>query len=99
MKRTNSSSMVLLVQSAAVAAVLLPTGCGAHPDDKAAVYSALGKSNLSSVMVSQDRHSGVLTLTGIVANANQKSQAETLAGQAAPGYTITDRIQIKPTGT
>jgi hypothetical protein len=98
MKEANAAPMILTAQLALVATALLAAGCASHPDDKAAVYAALDKSNLSSVTVSQDRHSGILTLTGIVANGRQKSQAETLAGQAAPGYTVRDRIQVKPTG-
>jgi hypothetical protein len=98
MKRANSISISVLSQAAIVAAGLFVAGCGSHPDDQAAVYAALGKSNLSSVMVKQDRRSGVLTLSGIVNDAPSKSQAETLAEQAAPGYRVTDQIQVKPTG-
>lgn len=98
MKRTSSSSMVVLSQAALLAAMLFAAGCGSHPDEKAAVYAALSQHTLSSVMVAEDRHSGVLTLTGIVDDTNRKTQAETLARQAAPGYTIADQIQVKATG-
>lgn len=87
------------MQAALLAAASLTIGCASHPDVKAAVYAALDHNHLSSVMVKQDRRSGVLTLTGIVADPGLKSRAEALAGQAAPEYTITDRIQVKPTGS
>jgi hypothetical protein len=98
MKRANSISLILLSQTTLLAATCFTIGCGSHPDDQAAVYSALDKSNLSSVMVKEDRHSGVLTLTGIVDDVNRKVQAERIAQQAAPGYTIADQIQVKTTG-
>jgi len=98
MKRANSISISVLSQAAIVAASLFAAGCASHPDDQAAVYAALDKSNLSSVMVNQDRHSGVLTLSGIVNDASSKSKAESLAQQAAPDYRIADRLQVKATG-
>lgn len=98
MKRMHSISMICLIQAALLMPALLAVGCGAHPDDKDAVYSAFNKSNLRSVDVHQDRHSGVLTLTGIVNDANLKSQAETIARQEAPGYIIADQIQVRPAG-
>lgn len=98
MKRAHSPSMIYPMQAALLAAAFLSVGCGSHPDDKAAVYAALGKSNLSSVMAKQDRRSGVITLSGIVTSPDRKSQAETLARQAAPEYRIADQIQVKPIG-
>jgi len=99
MKYANSIvKMIPLLAAAPLAAVLLATGCGSHPDDQAAVYAALNKSDLRSVMVKEDRLSGVLTLTGIVTNPTLKSQAATIAQQAAPGYRIADQIQVKSLG-
>ncbi|MFZ1015470.1 MAG: hypothetical protein WAN28_19150 [Terracidiphilus sp.] len=94
----NSRLIVLLSQASLLAATLLATGCGSHPDDKAAVYAALSQNKLGSIMVAENRHSGVLTLSGIVDDASRKTQAETLAKQAAPGYTVADQIQVKQTG-
>jgi hyperosmotically inducible periplasmic protein len=37
-------------------------------------------------------------LKGIVGSAAQKANAESLAQQAAPGYTITDNIQVQSAG-
>ncbi len=39
-----------------------------------------------------------MTLTGNVDTQDQKSQAETLAKQAAPDYTIADQIGVRPPG-
>ena len=69
-----------------------------HPDDKQAVYNALNQNDLRSVEVFQDRHSGEITLRGIVATADQKGHAEMLTRQAAPGYSVKDQIQVQSAG-
>ncbi len=72
-------------------------GCNkSHPDEKDAVTNALKNNNLGSVDVSQDRDKGVMTLKGDVAADNDKSQAESLAKQAAPDYTIANEIGVRP---
>jgi hyperosmotically inducible protein len=76
-------------------------GCNtqpAHPDDKSAVTSSLSSNNLSDVGVSQDQEKGVITLTGNVNSEDQKAQAESLAKQAAPGYTIANEVGVRPAG-
>ena len=87
------------------AAILLGTlaiaGChnqSTHPDEKAAVSDALKTNNLSAVSVSQDRDQGVITLTGNVTSNDQKAQAESLAKQSAPDYTVADEIGVRPVG-
>lgn len=89
----------LLVAAVFIGPLVVP-GCNraSHPDDQAAVYQALDQHNLSSVTVSQDRRSGVITLNGIVADQDRKARAETLAKQAAPDYTISNRIRVESTG-
>jgi hyperosmotically inducible protein len=80
---------------------LLIAGCHnepAHPDEKSAVTSTLKSNNLDAVNVSQDRDKGVMTLTGNLDSADLKSQAETLAKQAAPDYAIADEIGVRPAG-
>lgn len=69
-----------------------------HPDDKQAVYNALGQHDMASVEVFQDRRKGEITLRGIVASTDLKTQAETIAQQAAPGYAIKDQIQVHSAG-
>jgi hyperosmotically inducible periplasmic protein len=86
---------------ALLAGALLVAGCNnkaEHPDEKSAVTNSLSTNSLSAVSVSQDREKGVMTLTGNVDTQDQKSQAETLAKQAAPDYTIADQIGVRPPG-
>jgi len=78
---------------------LILAGCKdqpSHPDEKSAVTTTLNNNNLSQVGVSQDRDKGVITLKGNVDSDAQKSQAETIARQAAPDYTIADEIGVRP---
>ena len=97
MKRANIAPILLFTAGMALPVL---SGClrGARPDEKAAVYSALDKNNLRSIMVGEDRRSGVLTLAGIVEDESHRLQAENLARAAAPGYTVADHIQVKPLG-
>ena len=84
-----------------LAGALAIAGChnqADHPDEKSAVTNSLSTNNLSSVSVSQDRDKGVMTLTGDVASNDQKTQAESLAKQAAPDYTIANEIGVRPAG-
>lgn len=67
-----------------------------HPDEKSAVTNSLNSNNLGSVDVSQDREKGVMTLKGNVASADAKQQAESLAKQAAPDYTVANEIGVRP---
>jgi len=86
---------------AILAGALVVSGCNnkpAHPDEKTAVDNALSTNNLSAVSVSEDQHKGVITLTGDVASADQKSQAEALTRQAAPDYTVANEIGVRPAG-
>ena len=72
-------------------------GCKSNrPDEKAAVTDSLKSNNLGSIDVSQDRDKGVMTLKGDVASDDAKTQAEALAKQAAPDYTIANEIGVRP---
>jgi hyperosmotically inducible protein len=57
---------------------------------------SLNSNNLNAVSVAQDRDKGVITLTGNVDSQDLKNQAETLAKQAAPDYTIADEVGVRP---
>jgi osmotically-inducible protein OsmY len=83
-----------------VLALFAAEGCNIHqrPDDKAAVYQLFDQNGLSSVEVSQDRISGVITLKGDIANADRKARAEALARQAAPDYTISNQLHVDNSG-
>jgi hyperosmotically inducible protein len=79
---------------------MVVAGCDkpAHPDEKAAVNDSLKNNNLSAVDVSQDREKGVMTIKGNVDSQELKSQAENVAKQAAPDYTIANEIGVRPPG-
>jgi len=85
----------------AFAAVLVLAACNnnpQHPDVKDAVDTAMTRNNLGVVKVSQDRDKGVLTLSGDVESPDQKSQAESVAKEAAPGYTVANESGVRPVG-
>jgi hyperosmotically inducible periplasmic protein len=88
----------LLGASILLGSAMVIAGCQNknHPDEKSAVTNSLNSNNLGSVDVSQDREKGVMTLKGDVASADQKQQAESLAKQAAPDYTVANEIGIRP---
>lgn len=89
----------LILMSAAGLSAAWLTGCqGQHPDDKAAVYTALGQHELASVEVLQDRASGVITLKGIVGSQDNEHRAEQLTEQAAPGYKVQNQLTVNSTG-
>lgn len=70
-----------------------------YPDFKGAVSSSLAQKDLGSIQVSQDRDKGVITLSGTVPTLDEKQQAESVAKQAAPNYTIADEIAVVSPGT
>jgi hyperosmotically inducible protein len=95
----NSLLRPSFLAGALLATVLGIAGCmSAHPDDKSSVIDALGSNSMYSVMVAQDRHKGVITLTGDVGSDDAKVQAATIAQTAAPGYSIDNRINVISTG-
>jgi len=100
MKNTLSQRAFLLSAAAVLAGALAIAGCNkpAHPDEKLAVTYSLKGSNLSAVNVSQDRDKGVMTLSGNVDSADLKTQAENIAKQAAPDYTVANEIGVRPPG-
>ena len=98
MKQFYASRKFLVCSTAVLASALTVAGCKdqTHPDEKKAVTTSLSSSNLASVDVSQDREKGVMTLTGNVDSQDLKTQAENIAKQAAPDYTIADEIGVRP---
>lgn len=86
------------VAAAGVVGLALVAGCNSpqHPDVKGNVENALKSNNMGNISVSQDRDKGVITLTGDVQSQDQKNQAESVATQAATGYTIADEIGVRP---
>jgi hyperosmotically inducible periplasmic protein len=93
----NVAWKALVVSS--LAGILMIGGCNSNPryaDSKDAVNNALTQNNLGSIHVAQDRDKGVMTLTGTVPTDDQKTQAESVAKQAAPTYTVADEIAVVP---
>lgn len=88
----------LVAAGALLAGALAIAGCENHPDEKQAVYNVLKQHDLATVEVFQDRRTGEITLRGIVGSPDQKSSAEALAEQAAPGYSIKNQIQVQNAG-
>lgn len=101
MVKLNSLSGTLLVGIALAGSATILVGCKSNgqPDEKVAVTDSLKNNNLGSIDVSQDRDKGVMTLKGDVASDDAKKQAETLAKQAAPDYTIANEIGVRPPQT
>lgn len=99
MDRSYLRRALLPAIGALLAGALLVAGCNrSHPDEKSAVTNSLNGNNLSDVSVSQNREKGVMTLSGHVGSDDQKTQAENLAKQAAPDYTIANEIGVQPPG-
>ena len=100
MKTTDTRHRILFSSAAILAGAMAVAGCNkpAHPDEKSAVSDSLKNSNLSAVSVSQDRDKGVMTLKGNLDSQDLKTQAENIAKQAAPDYTIADEIGVRPPG-
>ena len=97
MRQTRFRRGLLFSSAAVLAGVLCIAGCNkSHPDEKDAVTNSLKTNSLGEVSVSQDRAKGVMTLSGDVATDEQKSQAGTLAQQAAPDYQIANEIGVRP---
>lgn len=69
-----------------------------HPDDRMAVYNALDQHDLRSITVAQDRHAGIITLSGIVGSLDRRQRAGQVAEQSAPGYSVVNRIQVDSSG-
>ena len=98
MKSGHSPRLLALGAAVLLGSAMLISGCQnkSHPDEKAAVTNSLKNNNLGSLSVSQDRDKGVMTLKGDVATAADKDQAESLAKQAAPDYTVANEIGVRP---
>jgi len=99
MKLEGSPRPFLLGAAAMLAGAMVLAGCNnhaSHPDEKSAVSNSLDSNHLNNVSVSQDRDKGVMTLSGNVDSDDAKAQAETLAKQAAPDYTIANEVGVRP---
>ena len=100
MKDSGLRAAWIFCSMAVLGLCLAYSGCGhkSHPDDRMAVYNTLDQHDLRAITVSQDRDAGTITLSGIVGASDRKQTAEQLARQAAPGYSIVNRIQVENAG-
>src|SRR5215469_5651453 len=98
MKHTSTRLGWLALGAVLLVGLLAIAGCHKNPEVKQAVYNALNQHDLRSVEVFEDRRKGEITLRGIVASPDQKTAANQLAQQAAPGYTIKDQVQVQSAG-
>jgi osmotically-inducible protein OsmY len=99
MKHTSTRIGLLALGAVLLVGLLALVGCNRdHPDVKQTVYNSLDQHDLRSVDIFQDRRKGEITLRGIVGSNDQRTQAESLAQQAAPGYTIKNQIRVESAG-
>ncbi len=100
-RKSNKFSVSLALIAASFVLTFALAACNRttqHPDVKDAVNTAMTRNGLGVVNVSQDREKGVITLTGDVETADKKTQAESVAAQAAPGYAIANELGVRPIG-
>ncbi len=97
MTALKSVSILLIVFVISVA-----SGCTNHstkaPDVTASIRQALDQAGLKDVSVSQDRDKNLITLTGKVANDNDKMQAESIARSIAGTQVVSNQIALRPPG-
>jgi hyperosmotically inducible periplasmic protein len=77
------------------------TGCSntnKAPDVADSIRKSLNDSGYKDVSVSQDRDKGVVTLSGTVATATDKAQAEAIAKSGAGAQVVADEIAVRPPG-
>ena len=68
------------------------------PDVAGSIRTSLDQNGMKEVAVSQDRDKGIVTLSGNVKTAQEKTQAENLANGLAGGQVVADEIAVLPTG-
>ncbi|MFY9530133.1 MAG: BON domain-containing protein [Candidatus Acidiferrales bacterium] len=91
-----------LLTSLTLFVVTILLGCSAtsrkSPDVSDSIRKSLDQAGLSDVQVSQDRDSGVVTVSGQVPNERDKSQAESIAKSIAAGQVVANQISVVPLG-
>ena len=68
------------------------------PDVTASIRQALDQAGLKDVSVSQNRDKNLISLTGKVANDNDKMQAESIARSIAGTQVVSNEIAVRPPG-
>jgi osmotically-inducible protein OsmY len=97
MTSLKSVSILLMVLVISVA-----SGCTNNatkaPNATASIRQALDQAGFKDVSVSQDRDKNLITLTGKVANDNDKMQAESIARSIAGTQVVSNQISVRPPG-
>ncbi len=96
MKSLKAISIVLL--TLAIAATLACSNNAKAPDVTNNIRNALNQAGLNDVSVSQDRDKNVVTLTGKVANDDDKARAESIAKSIAGNQVVSNEIGVRPNG-
>ncbi len=96
MKPLKAISIVLL--TLAIAATLACSNNAKAPDVTNNIRNALNQAGLNDVSVSQDRDKNVVTLTGKVANDDDKARAESIAKSIAGNQVVSNEIGVRPNG-
>jgi hyperosmotically inducible protein len=78
--------------------IAMLAGCSSAPSPAVdgAIRKSLNQAGLKDISVSQDRHNGVVTLSGKVPSDDAKSQAEAIAKGLANGQVVADQIAVIP---
>ena len=99
-RKTANQLIVKALVATSLVGVFAIEGCNStYPDYKGAVSSSLTQKDLGNIHVSQDRDHGVITLSGTVPKLAEKQQADSVAKQAAPKYTIANEIAVVSPGS
>jgi hyperosmotically inducible protein len=95
-------TLKLSVAMLALFAVGIMTACSQtsakSPDVADSIRKSLDQAGFTNVSVSQDRDKGIVSLSGQVANENDKSQAESLAKSFAGAQVVANQIVVLPIG-
>jgi hyperosmotically inducible periplasmic protein len=96
MKLFNTASSIRL--AVAMAATMACSDQSKAPDITKEVRNALDEAGLNSVSVNEDRKQNVVTLSGNVASADDKTRAESVAKSVAGSIVVANEIGVRPSG-
>jgi hyperosmotically inducible protein len=90
--------LVLPILFALVLTIACSSQRASTPDPKDNVVNSLKANGLNDVNVDVDRDKRVVTLKGDVKTDEEKSNAEQIAKNAAPGMVISNELGVRPAG-
>lgn len=89
-------TFAFIMMVAAAGLVACSSNSNKSPDVSDSIQKTLNQQNLKNVSVHDDRDKGVVTLTGNVASADEKAQAESIARSMAGGQVVADQVAVLP---